>query len=214
MKTEAQMNDKELELISRSLDEDLSELEKRRLSHKILAKQEGVQAWSRYHAVSAVLRKQFPVQLDKDFSQRVLQEIESDASQHEAPTPSGIHRAKSAFRQIAGLAVAASVATVSVMSYQYFSKPTLDSNAVINAEIRLPTPVQPTTPNAVQSLPVEFSPAQLTGETQQQKTPAPQVEENIYFRQINPYIQEHSGFGSQRNMTPYVEIIELKEIQE
>ena len=214
MKTETQISDKELELISRSLDEDLSELEKRRLSQKILVKENAGQAWYRYHAVSAVMRKQFPAQLDKDFSQRVMQEIENDSSQHEAPAPSGLHRAKSTFKQIAGLAVAASVAAVSVMTYQYFNKPVSDPNAVMNAEISLPSQIQLTTPSTIRSLPVEFNPAQLTNEQQQKSARAPQVEENIYFRQINPYIQEHSGFGSQRNMTPYVEIIELKDMQE
>ena len=100
------------------------------------------------------------------------------------------------------------------MSYQYFNKPAIDPGAVMNAEINLPTQIQPATSSSIQSLPVEFSPAQLTNTQQQNSLPSPQVEENIYFRQINPYIQEHSGFGSQRNMTPYVEIIELKDIQE
>ena len=215
MKAETQINDKELELISRSLDEDLSELEKRRLSQKILMKGHGAQAWYRYHAISAVMRKQFPPQLDKNFSQRVLREIENDSHQDEAPAHTRLHRAKSTFKHIAGLAVAASVAAVSVMSYQYFNKPVVDPNAAImNAEISLPKQIQPTTPNTIPSLPVDFSPAQLTDEQQENVLQLPQVEENIYFRQINPYIQEHSGFGSQRNMTPYVEIIELKELQE
>ncbi len=214
MKTETQMSDKELELISRSLDEDLSELEKRRLSQKILSKEDGAQAWYRYHAVSAVLHKQFPVQLDKDFSRRVMQEIDNDSSQDAAPAQTGLHRAKSTVKQIAGLAVAASVAAVSVMSYQYFNKPAIDPAAVMNAEINLPSQIQPATSSSIQSLPVEFSPAQLTNTQQQDTLKSPQVEENIYFRQINPYIQEHSGFGSQRNITPYVEIIELKDIQE
>ena len=214
MKTETQMSEKELELISRSLDEDLSELEKRRLSQKILSKENGAQTWYRYHAVSAVLHKQFPAQLDKDFGQRIMQEIDNDSSQDAAPTQTGLHRAKSTVKQIAGLAVAASVAAVSVMSYQYFNKPAIDPSAVMNAEINLPSKIQPSTSSSIQSLPVEFSPAQLSNTQQQNALQVPQVEENIYFRQINPYIQEHSGFGSQRNMTPYVEIIELKDIQE
>ena len=214
MKTEMKISVKELELISRSLDEGLSELEKRRLSQKILSKEGGAQAWYRYHAVSAVLHKQFPAQLDKDFSQRIMREIDNDSSQDAASGKTGLHRAKSTFKQIAGLAVAASVAAVSVMSYQYFNKPVVDPSGVMNAEISLPTQIQPSTSSNIQSLPVDFSPAQLTNTQQKNSQQFMQVESNIYFRQINPYIQEHSGFGSQRNMTPYVEIIELKDIQE
>ena len=211
MKSEMQISDKELELISRSLDEDLSELEKRRLNQKILSKEDGARTWCRFHAVSAVMRKQFPAQLDKGFSQRVMQEIEKDSSQDEAPVRTGLHRATSTFKQVAGLAVAASVAAVSVMSYQYLNQPATDGNSIITSE-SFAEPVQPNTANSVQNLAVEFTPANLSSE-QQNSLAVPEVEENIYFQEINPYIQEHSGFGSQRNMTPY-SIIELKEVQE
>ena len=210
MKTETQISDKELELVSRSLDEDLSELERRRLNQKILNKEDGAQTWHRYHAVSAVMNKQFPKQIDKDFSQRVMQEIERDGHQDEAPArPSGAHRATSAMRHFAGLAVAASVATVSVMSYQYFKTPTPnEQNPIIASEqLQQPNPV-----NVVPSMAVEFTPAQLDGE-QVKPVPNVEVEENIYYQEMGPYIQDHVGYGSQRIMTPY-EMIELKDVQE
>ena len=216
MKTETQISERELELISRSLDESLSELERRRLNQKILDKEEAVQALTRYQAISAVMNKQFPAQIDKDFSQRVMQVIESDGRQDEEPVRSGIHKVTSSFRHFAGLAVAASVATISVMSYQYFNSPTPanDPNSLLTSE-----QVQPTNPTStVPSLAVEFSPAQLSSEQvnnpQQNSKVVPQVEENIYYQQMSPYIQDHSGFGSKRFITPYVEIIELKDVQE
>ncbi len=213
MKSETKISEKELVLISRSLDEELSELDKRRLSQKVLSKQVGAQVWTRYHAASAVMRKQFPAQLDKDFSRRVMDVIENDGQQHEVPAATGVHGVRSTFKHIAGLAVAASVATVSVISYQYFNQPATDGNSLIANEIEVSNPIQANTSISVQTLPVEFSPAQLS-EPEQELLSMPEVEANIYFQQMNPYIQDHSGFGSQRTMTPYVEIIELKEIQE
>ena len=215
MKTETQISERELELISRSLDEDLSELERRRLNQKILDKDEAAQALNRYSAISAVMKKQFPAHIDKDFSQRVKQVIESDGRQDDAPVRSGIHKATSTFRHVAGLAVAASVAAVSVMSYQYFNNPTTDPNQIIISEQGASEQIQPTNPaSTVPSLAVEFSPAQLSSEQQQNASAAPEVEENIYYQQMSPYIQDHAGFGSQRFITPYVEIIELKDVQE
>lgn len=209
MKTETQISDKELELISRSLDEELSELERRRLNQKILNKENGAQVWHRYHAVSAVMNKQFPKQIDKDFSQRVMQEIERDGHQDAAPAHSGFHRVTSTMRHFAGLAVAASVATVSVMSYQYFKTPSVnDQNPIIaNEQLQQPNPV-----NVVPSMAVEFTPAQLD-EEQVKPVPNVEIEENIYYQEMSPYIQDHVGYGSQRIMTPY-EMIELKDVQE
>ena len=210
MKTETQISDKELELISRSLDEDLSELERRRLNQRILNKEDGAEAWHRYHAVSAVMKKQFPKQIDKDFSQRVIQEIERDNHQDEAPVRTGIYRATSAMRHFAGLAVAASVATVSVISYQYFNSPTTPSNPdpiIASKQLQQSNPV-----NVVPSMAVEFTPAQLEGK-QVKPVPNVEVEENTYYQELGPYIQDHVGYGSQRVMTPY-EMIELKDVQE
>ena len=167
MKSETHISDKELELISRSLDEELSELEKRRLSQKILSKDTGAQVWSRYHAVSAVMRKQFPARLDKEFNIRVMQEIERDGRQHEAPKKSGIHRAKSTVKHVAGLAVAASVAAVSVISYQYFNKPVTDPNPATFSSATSTEQIQVTPATTVPSLPVEFTPAQLNDQDQE-----------------------------------------------
>jgi len=213
MKTETQITDKELELISRSLDEDLSELERRRLNQKILSKEDGAQVWCRYHAISAVLKKQFPSQLNKNFSQQVMQVIESDGRQNAAPVQSGLHHVGSYFKQVAGLAIAASVAAISVISYQYFNQPESDAATLIVSQKSSIDQIQPSTSTSIQSLPVEFSPAQLTTQPQNLLLDS-EVEENIYFQELNPYIQDHSGFGSQRFMTPYVEMIELKYIQE
>ena len=60
MSIETELSEKDLELISASLDEDLSDFERRRLNTSVLAKPEGEKAWIRYNAVSAVLNKHYP----------------------------------------------------------------------------------------------------------------------------------------------------------
>ena len=158
------ITEKESELISRSLDEDLSEFELKQLSKNILSKDGGQRTWLRYHAASAVMSKQFPVQIDKDFSAKVMQAIANE-EQHTAQTEtkqSSVSAIRSYAKQFAGLAVAASVAAVSVVVYQQQSQPGLDGvPAIITSDKRVIEDFQPNveTPTT-NSLPVEYSPVQ------------------------------------------------------
>ena len=215
MTTETELTDKELELISRSLDEELSEFERRRLNKTVLSKPDGEKAWIRYNAISAVMTKQFPAKIDRDFSQKVMQSISEDVEQEytESATRANIKKVGSYVKQVAGLAVAASVAAFSIVTYQYFSQPTATDNGTI--VISQQESADEMKPAASVALPVsqqvEFSPAtaQQLNSIQQ-----PAVEENIYYQELNPYIQGHAGYGSKRIISPYVEIIELKGVKE
>ena len=114
MKTE--LTDKDLELISESLDEDLSEFERRRLVQNVLTTEEGEQTWIRYHAISAVMKKQFPKDIDKSFSQGVMEAIKEDHIE-DGITPQKSRRIGFHLKQVAGLTVAASVAAISIVTF-------------------------------------------------------------------------------------------------
>lgn len=232
MSVENELNETDLELISASLDEDLAEFERRRLNTNVLAKTEGEKTWVRYNAISAVMKKQFPANIDKDFSSQVMQAISEQGyeQEEESATQVKIKRVSSHLKQVAGLAVAASVAAFSVVTYQNFY-PNQSPTNTTSPEIALSQQesadeMKPTEVLAIQnSQRVEFAPA-----TAQQPQPAnvspieqiqvspiqtnPQVEENLYYQELNPYIQDHAGYGSQRIITPYVEIIELKDVKD
>lgn len=218
MSADKQLNETDLELISASLDESLQEFERRRLNTSVLAKTEGEKTWIRYNAISSVIKKQFPAQIDKDFSSQVMQAIREQGyeQEEESATQAKIKRVSSHLKQVAGFAVAASVATFSIVAYQHFNQPaTLDAPEVAALEQQeLANGMKPTEVLAIQdSQQVEFAPAAI----QQSVNPiqvAPQVEENIYYQELNPYIQGHAGYGSQRIISPYVEIIELKDVKE
>ena len=218
MKTE--LTEKDLELISESLDEDLSEFERRRLVQKVLTTEEGEKTWVRYHAISAVMRKQFPADIDKSFSQGVLNAIEEDHVKGSSST----HTSKgvgSHLKQFAGLTVAASVAVISVVSFQHFNQPVVsDSPQIVISEQQVknpnPTPqVASSNPvpvvNSIEVQHVDFEPAQAS--SQDVFSEQPFVQENGYSQDLDPYMHKHAGYGSQRTMTPYVDIIELKDVQ-
>ena len=214
MSAQKQLTNKDLELISRSLDEGISEFERRRLSATLASMPSAESVWARYHAVSAVIKKQFPVQIDRDFSDRVMQAINKDQPQKNQPDSaavrSGIKRAGAYVKQVAGLAVAASVAAFSVVAYEYFNQPEMtDSNTLMVSDKKPAAAAQPGLQKPQQ---VEFSPAaQLHSEAE---SLASAIEERAYNQALNPYIYGHAGYGSQRIISPYVEIIELRDMRE
>ncbi len=216
MSKETELSEKDLELISASLDEDLSEFERHRLNASVLANPEGEKTWIRYNAISAVMDRTFPAQIDSDFSQQVMRAIGENGyvQDKESATQAGIKRVGSYVKQVAGLAIAASVATFSIVTYQnFYQTSTSDGPELALAEPEVATEMKPMASMIPpESQQVEFTPAaaQQVDQIQQQ----PQVEENIYYQELNPYIQGHSGYGSQRIISPYVEIIELKDVPE
>ncbi|MEM7304856.1 MAG: hypothetical protein AAF372_04960 [Pseudomonadota bacterium] len=220
MKTE--LSEKDLELISKSLDEDLSEFERRRLNQNVLTTEEGEKTWMRYYAVSAVMNKQFPENIDKDFSQKILDVINNDEYIEDDTNHPTIKRVGLHLKQVAGLAVAASVAAVSIVTFQNFNQPSLTgSPEIIVSEQKTEAPnipVQVNTPPAVKprmspiEVPqVEFAPAQLS--SQDVLGEQPFAQEDSYSQELDPYIQNHAGYGSERTISPYVDIIELKDVQ-
>ena len=216
MSIETELSEKDLELISASLDEDLSEFERRRLNTSVLATPEGEKAWVRYNAVSAVMNKHFPAHIDNDFSQQVMQAISEEGyhQEQESTATAGIKRVGSYVKQVAGLAVAASVAAFSIVTYQNFNQPTVSDGpelAIIEQEAA--NEMKPAAAMTLQdSQQVEFAPATVQQLEAIQHNP--QVEEKVYYQELNPYIQGHAGYGSQRIISPYVEIIELKDVKE
>ena len=216
MSAQKQLTNKDLELISKSLDEGISEFERRRLGATLVSMPGAESVWARYHAVSAVIKKQFPVQIDRDFSDRVMQAINKDQPQKNQPdraaVQSGIKRAGAYVKQVAGLAVAASVAAFSVVTYEYFNQPEMaDSNTLMVSD-KKPPAAQPAVPALQKPQQVEFSPAaQLHSEAE---SLASSIEERAYNQALNPYIYGHAGYGSQRIISPYVEVIELRDMRE
>lgn len=169
MKQQAQLTESELELLSRSLDEDLSEFDLKRLSKQVLSKSEAENTWTRYHAAAAIMQKQFPANIDKDFSAAVMSAIACEEMQQESATAAsstgGNSKAgamRTYMKQFAGLAVAASVAAVSVVIYEQQIQQAADNGAaIIVSEKQQIQDIQPGTASNVTILPVEFSPIQV-----------------------------------------------------
>ena len=218
MKTE--LTEKDLELISESLDEDLSEFERRRLVQKVLTTEEGEKTWIRYYAIRAVITKQFPTGIDKSFSQGVMEAIKEEHIE-DTTAPRTSRGVGSHLKQFAGLTVAASVAALSIVTFQHFIQPVVnDSPQIVVSEQQVKTSdpatqFAPSNPapviNPIKVQQVDFEPAQLS--SQDVFTEQPFGQQQRYSNELDPYMHKHAGYGSQRTMTPYVDIIELKDVQ-
>lgn len=209
------------ELISAGLDQELSEFEQHRLKEKLSSDSELADLWTRHHVVQSVLRKQAPVQAPADFAQSVMTQIEAleknDAASSEQKTSAG----GSGFRHTAGLAVAATVAVVSVLSFQAFQPQTTgisggeiaaNEETVIEKEI-----VAVSGPSVMEEiisaqnqpmkrLPVRLPGTDLTSLREQSRGQLVQyVDPNVL--EVNPYVPQQPELAAQpASAAPYVKL--------
>jgi sigma-E factor negative regulatory protein RseA len=101
------------EKLSAFLDNELSEIEERRLLNELAADKEQRAAWERYHLIRASLRGELEAVAPASLSGRISDAI----AQQEVPRRD--RRARVTWRKAAGgFAIAASVATVALLSLQ------------------------------------------------------------------------------------------------
>lgn len=247
------MNEKDLELISSSLDLQLSEFERRRLNNILTNKaskidksysdkyeiaslnNEAVKKLQRYSLISAILKKECGQSIDVNFSQRVIQAIEKQLAGEEFDdtdmiTPSfdshlseeGNNRSQISYaqrpygmKQIAGLAIAVSVATLSFLSFQQYAQTGSDSEQYISSTHTHSLDLHAN--NAVEKVNkisprVQFAPVQLNA--QPPRNTIHDAQSHALDHEIEAYIYNHSGYASGRIVSPYSEITKLQDHSE
>lgn len=108
------------EQISALMDGELNEIETSRLLQQLERDLSLRTCWSRYHFISDALRSDLTCHIKHNVANRVIQALESEpihlSPRHARPHPSRL--TPSIFKPLAGLAVAASIAAVAVLSLQ------------------------------------------------------------------------------------------------
>ncbi|MEA2094814.1 MAG: sigma-E factor negative regulatory protein [Pseudomonadota bacterium] len=170
------------EQISALVDDELAESGLALLARRIGSNDDLHQRLSRYQLISDALQNHLPERIDPAFSKRVQAAIQEEPAVN--PDRSGGRRLAALLRPVAGLAVAASVALVAVLSIQ---------------SIRQEEPSLP----AVATAPVssDYIRAQDTG----QPDILPQAR-----KRLDIYLVNHSEYAANRGMQgmlPYVRII-------
>jgi len=111
------------ELLSGLVDNELSELEERRV-HKALSEDPSLRAaWERYHVIRAILRNEMDAPAGAGLPERVSRALAAEPLS--APA-----RWRPAMRAVGGLAVAASVAALTIVGIQIYRAPQSGSTVV------------------------------------------------------------------------------------
>ena len=133
---------------------------------------------ARYQLVSDTLQNHLPDRVDPGFHQRIQDAI----SNEEIPvaTPTGM-RAASLFRPVAGLAVAASVAVMAVLTLQTVRETAPQPEAVV---VSAPAPAD---------------------YIRAEGKPVPRASRPV--RDLDAYLFNHNAFSANRAMLPYMRIV-------
>lgn len=184
------MKETNQELISRILDEDVSELEAKHIVKEMQTDDELRSTLQRYDMIGHVMRKELPKELNLNFVHNVMSQVERE----EMETPNLKHndvidqdKDESKFKTFIGLAIAASVAIFSFVAFQNFIQPETD-----------------TTPTAVVAdRVVEESDIQrVSSEDLQNFISNPEAAASF-----NSYIMNHAEYASPRVSVPHVRIV-------
>lgn len=125
------MSEKLNEQLSALVDGELPEAEKEMLLTRLARDPDLKRTWQTYHTISASLRNQLPEQSDRHLVERVNAALAEDPPMV-AEDPASGTRWPGVFKPLAGLAIAASVAIVAVLTVQQLqpSSP-VDHNAIV-----------------------------------------------------------------------------------
>ena len=186
------MKDVDKELLSRILDEDISEFEIQRILKEINSNDELSSTLQRYDLIGHAMRNELPKQFNQNFVHNVSSKLmneEMDAADPElkevevTETNNGFDRFKTAI----GFAIAASVAVFSFVAFQNIFQPDVD-----------------TAPNAIVA-------DQAVDQTDIQRVSSEELQNFISnpkaAASFNSYIMNHAEYASPRVSVPHVRIV-------
>ena len=195
------------ERISALVDGESGEFETRRLTAELLSSESQKTRWSRYHLIGDALRGDLPVRVEPNFSASVMALINEDMPGYDQT----LRRRESRWlKPAAGFAIAASVATVSVLLLQSLTSPT---SIKPQLEVAVEAPI---TQQAVVSQPApKATPvAVVKSATLEQGKPTPAVttqfktlEAKIVDSRMNSYLATHAEFTTQPILMPQVRVV-------
>ncbi len=187
------MKDSDKELLSTILDEDVSEFEMKRILNEMQSNAEVSSVYQRYNIIGHAIRKELPSQLNVNFADEVMRKLateDSEKSAHELLQNESDHfKFKTAF----GLAIAASVAIFSFLSFQnYFQTETeIESAPVVADNVVEPRDIQRVSAEELQN--IASNPEAVSD--------------------LDSYIMNHAEHASSRVSVPYVRIVGYEQEQ-
>jgi len=185
------MKETDQELLSRMLDEDMSEFETRRILKEISSSAEHRDTLQRYSLIGHAISNELPTKLNTKFADQVMAKLEhevQDAVTAEDLNSSSENSANKV-KTMVGLAIAASVAVFSFVTLQDFLQPGVNTD-------QAPTPV------VAERIIEESDIQRVSIEEMQSFTSNPEA-----AAEFNSYILNHAEYASPRASMPHVRIV-------
>lgn len=189
------MKEIDQELLSRILDENVSEFETQRILKEMKSDDELRSKLHRYNVIGHAMRNELPAQINKNFVHNVMSKLAdeniSELDENVAPVNERINKViekdSSRFKTAIGLAIAASVAVVSFVSFQNYVQTNNEDAA----------------PAMVADRVIEESDIQrVSSEDLQNFISNPEAAASF-----NSYIMNHAEYASPRVSVPHVRIV-------
>lgn len=135
------------ERLSALFDDELSAFENRRLTSELLTNAEHKMQWLRYQMIGDVMRGGPGSQVDTGFTDRIMQNI--NAEEAYSTSVDKVSKPRSWAKPVAGLAMAASVAAVSILALQFMTQ------SGTSTAVNVANTSQTSTPAGVQQVAVQ-----------------------------------------------------------
>jgi sigma-E factor negative regulatory protein RseA len=180
------------------------------LDHLVKDK-EGHDRWERYHLIGDALKRNLPPVIDNQLASRVMAELENE------PTVLAPSRTSSSIgKQMAGLAIAASVATIAVLGVQFMYKedglaPTQQIAQANSAKIPVNKELFG---RDVQTVTQAINPVDPRSQQLAQQHPAQILKQ--YHPNLNKYLLNHNqraARGVVQGVIPYARIITYPDME-
>jgi sigma-E factor negative regulatory protein RseA len=180
------MNEGMKEQLSALVDNELDELEERRVFAALKGDATLRNIWERYHLARAALRQDLGIVVARDLAERTAQRIAAE------PSKSAAFQRSRITRLVGTLAIAASVATIAIAGVQWFQQPKPLPLVTVAAKAPAPAPVQ------------VINSATARNDTKD-STAEPEA-----VNALTAYLVEHDEFASTAGiggMMPYVRVV-------
>ena len=179
------MKDTDQELISRILDEDVSEFEAKKILKELQTNSELQATYQRYNIIGHAMRKELPAKLNCDFTSEVMSKLPGDVEfDSDSINDNQTTTSSNKYTTAIGLAIAASVAVFSFVALQNFIQPNANTENLPVVAERV----------------VEESDIQRVSSEELQRL----LSDPATAAELNSYIVNHAEYASPRVSMPHV----------
>jgi len=184
------------ERVSALVDSELTSFESRRLINELEKSPALKERWGRYHLIGDVLRDEMPLEVDQNFASSVMDRInEEDAD------GSSLNKANAWLKPLAGVAITATVAVVSLLGLKNLtSEGGLTADQIAKSERAAPTQSVASSGASGMVQPVSIEKSSIEGSQGKAEILKPVMSDP----RMNSYLATHAEFAAGPGILPRV----------